>query len=141
MQDEPRSRLKPMLWGGFFILLGGGLLFQRFLGLDMAEWWDMWPLIFSGRFPKNEPLPPGAYTFRYRVWDLAGNPGGTKSITVHVSDKILVETRGTVVVPPAAITTTRPRVPFRGSSSSPRARRSPSCWCSSSSASVPGRSR
>ena len=65
---------------------------------------DVWPLGFDGRFPKNEPLPAGAYTFRYKVWDLAGNPGRAKSITVHVSDTVLVEARGTVVVPPAGPT-------------------------------------
>jgi hypothetical protein len=46
-------------------------------------------------------LPAGAYTLRYKVWDLAGNPGGAKSLTVHVSDKRLVEARGTLVAPPA----------------------------------------
>jgi hypothetical protein len=66
---------------------------------------DAWPLGFSGRFPKNEPLPAGAYTFRYKVWDLAGNPGRAKSITLHVSDDVLVEARGTIVVPPTGVTT------------------------------------
>jgi hypothetical protein len=58
------------------------------------------PLGFNGRHDK-EPLPAGAYTLRYKVWDLAGNPGGAKSLTVHVSDKRLVEARGSLVAPPA----------------------------------------
>jgi hypothetical protein len=66
---------------------------------------DAWPTVFAGTFPKSDPLPAGAYTFRYKVRDLAGNPGGTKFLTVHVSDKALVEARGTVVVPPADPTT------------------------------------
>jgi FlgD Ig-like domain len=66
---------------------------------------EAWPGSFAGTFPKNEPLPAGAYTFRFKVWDLAGNPGGAKSLTVHVSDKALVEARGTIVVPPTGVTT------------------------------------
>jgi len=38
MQDDTRPRLKPLLWGGFFIVLGGVLLFQRFFGLDTTDW-------------------------------------------------------------------------------------------------------
>ena len=66
---------------------------------------DVWPLGFAGRSPKNEPLPAGAYTLRFKVWDLAGNPGRAKSITVHVWDEVLVEARGTVIVPPSGVTT------------------------------------
>jgi hypothetical protein len=45
MQDEIRPRTKPLLWGAFFIVLGGALLFQRFFGLD-TEIWDLWPIVF-----------------------------------------------------------------------------------------------
>lgn len=80
---------------------------------------DVWPGSFAGTFPKNEPLPAGAYTFRFKVWDLAGNPGGAKSLTVHVSDKALVEARGTIVVPPTGVTTptTLPPAPPSASTS------------------------
>jgi hypothetical protein len=46
------------------------------------------------------PLRAGAYRLRYTVWDLAGNPGDPKAVTVHVSDKPLVEATGSIVVPP-----------------------------------------
>jgi hypothetical protein len=59
------------------------------------------PLGFAGLDSKNKhPLPAGAYRLRYKVWDLAGNPGGSKAVTVHVSDKPLVEATGSIVVPP-----------------------------------------
>ena len=46
MEEDKGPRLKPLLWGGFFILLGGLLLVQRFVGVDIADWWDLWPLVF-----------------------------------------------------------------------------------------------
>ena len=65
------------------------------------EYQDAMPLAFSGTNAKTmAPLPAGAYRLRYKVWDMAGNPGGSKAVTVQVSDKPLVETTGSMVVPP-----------------------------------------
>ena len=58
------------------------------------------PILLTGRNDYNEPLPAGAYRVRFNVWDMAGNAGGSKAVTVQVSDKPLVEASGSVVVPP-----------------------------------------
>ena len=69
------------------------------------------PLSFRGRDAANNPLPAGTYGLRFTVRDLAGNPGGTQTVTVNVSDRPLVETTGYVVVAP-----TGPSVPAGRSS-------------------------
>ena len=58
------------------------------------------PRVRGTRLQDKYPLPAGAYRLRYTVWDLAGNPGRAKAVTVHVSDKPLVEATGSIVAPP-----------------------------------------
>lgn len=66
-----------------------------------SEYPAVMPLSFSGLDPKNQhPLPAGTYRLRYKVWDMAGNRGGSKAVTVHVSGKPLIESTGSIVVPP-----------------------------------------
>jgi len=74
MQDDTRPRLKPLLWGAFFILLGGGLLVQRFVGFDTADIWDFWPAIFLviGTAHLFERRPGAAATmFAFGFWFFA----------------------------------------------------------------------
>ena len=67
------------------------------------------PIEFRGTDSKNKyPLPAGTYRLRYAVRDAAGNPGRAKAVTVHVSDKPLVEDTGSVVAPPTIGWTTTP---------------------------------
>ena len=68
-----------------------------------SEYPEATPIEFRGTDSKNKyPLPAGTYRLRYTVWDTAGNPGGSKAVTVHVSDKPLVEATGSIVAPPTA---------------------------------------
>jgi hypothetical protein len=62
------------------------------------------PLLFRGLDADGNQLPAGAYRLRFTVWDMAGNPGGSKAVTVHVSDAPLVEATASVVVAPTAST-------------------------------------
>jgi hypothetical protein len=74
MQDDTGPRLKPLLWGAFFIVLGGVLLFQRFVGLEMTEWWDLWPAVFLviGTAHLLDRKPGGAATmFAFAFWFFA----------------------------------------------------------------------
>ena len=74
---------------------------QPFQYLSSGYYYSM-PLSFRGRDAANDPLPAGTYGLRFTVRDLAGNPGGTKTVTVNVSDRPLVEATGYVVVAPTA---------------------------------------
>ena len=58
------------------------------------------PILLTGRDDHNEPLPAGAYSVRFNVWDMAGNVGSSKAVTVQVSDTPLIEAFGSMVVPP-----------------------------------------
>ena len=79
------------------------------------------PLAFFGTDAKTKtPLPAGTYRLRYKVWDVAGNPGGSKAVTVHVSDKPLVEVTGSVVVPPTGLS--QPSGPAAGTPATTTAR-------------------
>lgn len=61
---------------------------------------DVLPILISGRDRSDQPYPAGSYRLRFKVWDKAGNPGGSKAVTLHVSDRPLVEASGSVLAPP-----------------------------------------
>lgn len=70
-----------------------------------ALWRRSLVLPFDGRDAAGVPLPGGRYTVGFKVWDKAGNKGRSKTTTVRVSDKALVEATGSLVVPPVGPTT------------------------------------
>ncbi len=86
---------------------------QPFQYLSSGYYYSM-PLSFRGRDAANNPLPAGTYGLRFTVRDLAGNPGGTQTVTVNVSDRPLVEATGYVVVAPTAASVPAGRSSSRG---------------------------
>ncbi|WP_325130088.1 hypothetical protein [Nocardioides sp.] len=63
-------------------------------------WRPILTAVFDGRDATDQPLPAGTYTLGFKVTDRAGNQGRSKTTTVRISDKALVEKTGTLVLPP-----------------------------------------
>jgi hypothetical protein len=79
---------------------GGHVVTQRTFDYHHSEYYESMPLSFQGRDAARQPLPAGTYRLRFTVEDMAGNAGGSKSVQVHVSDKVLVEVSDSQVVLP-----------------------------------------
>lgn len=77
----------------------GTVVVQRpFVEYHTDEYHAPRPLAVSGLDRSGDPLPAGAYRLSFKVRDLAGNPGGARSVTLVVSDRPLVLATGSVVL-------------------------------------------
>ena len=93
-----RGRLATVGRGVLKVTDAEGRVVRRVAG--HAGWRRTLSVVFDGRDSADQPLPGGEYTLGFKVWDKAGNEGKSKTTTVKISGKALVEATGSLVVPP-----------------------------------------